>query len=263
MTNRVRLRSVALPVEHGGWALVGAPLALGFWVAPSVAGGWLTLFALVLFLVRQPLQLLVADWRRGRTYPRTPWAWTFALAYGATAVVTFVLAWHATPHRFWWPLALAAPLAAVQVGHDLLTPRRATSVQACGVVATNALVAAIAMARGWSFARAATLWLLLALQAATAIVYVGTRLRLARGEPAPCWPAHAVHLGALAIVFPLALRDAVPWLAVAVFAVLGARAWVGLRPRARTAPAVRVGIEEVAFTALTVVGLALGVRGGW
>lgn len=263
MTNRVRLRPVALPVEHGGWALVGAPLALGLGVTPSAAGAWLALFALALFLLRQPLQLIVADWRRGRSYPRTPWAWTFALAYGATAVVTFVLAWHATPHRFWGPLALAAPLAAVQVGHDLLTPRRATFRQTCGVVATSAVVAAIAMAGGWSFTRAATLWLLLALQGATAIVYVGTRLRLARGEPAPRWPVHAGHLGALGIVILLALRDAAPWLAVAVFAVLAARAGSGLRPLALMAPAVRVGIEEVAFTALTVLGLALGVRWGW
>ncbi len=46
----VRLRLVALPVEHGGWGMLGAPILLGLWLAPSPAGFWLSLAALGIFL---------------------------------------------------------------------------------------------------------------------------------------------------------------------------------------------------------------------
>jgi hypothetical protein len=70
----VRLRPIALPVEHGGWAFLGAPILLGLWVAPSITGVWLGLAALGAFLSRQPLKLTLGDRRRGKRYPRTMWA---------------------------------------------------------------------------------------------------------------------------------------------------------------------------------------------
>ncbi len=82
-TGSVRLRPIALPVEHGGWGFLGAPIVLGLWVAPSVAGFWLSLAALGVFLTRQPLKLALGDRQRGKRYPRTVWAERFVVLYGA------------------------------------------------------------------------------------------------------------------------------------------------------------------------------------
>lgn len=38
-TARVRLKSIALPVEHGGWLFVLEPVLLGLLVVPSAGGG--------------------------------------------------------------------------------------------------------------------------------------------------------------------------------------------------------------------------------
>jgi hypothetical protein len=37
---KLNLKSVALPVEHGGWGMLGEPLLLALLVAPSWAGAW-------------------------------------------------------------------------------------------------------------------------------------------------------------------------------------------------------------------------------
>lgn len=256
----VRLRPIALPTEHGGWGLLGAPVLLGLWVAPSVAGLWLALAALGAFLTRQPLKLALGDRQRGKRFPRTIWAERFALLYGVTALAAFGAAWLATAHPFWPPLLLAAPLAAVQFRYDMLKQSRALAAELCGAAAICAVAAGIALAGGFATGSAFVLWLLLALQGASAIVYVGARLRLARGEAARRLPVVALHLGALALVAALAALGHAPWLSVAVFALLAVRAALGFLPRSLKTPTPLVGVQELAFSLLTVAAIALGLR---
>src|SRR5208283_2159794 len=54
-----RVRSVFLPREHGSWSLALEPLALGLFVAPSMAGVALALAAAAGFFARRPLRALV------------------------------------------------------------------------------------------------------------------------------------------------------------------------------------------------------------
>jgi len=77
---------------------LGAPILLGLWVAPSVAGAWLSLAALAAFLTRQPLKLALGDRRRGKRFPRTIWADRFALFYSAIALGAFAAAWITAAH---------------------------------------------------------------------------------------------------------------------------------------------------------------------
>jgi hypothetical protein len=67
----LRLKPLALPVEHGGWGLLAAPVVLGLLVAPSVAALGVGLGACLAFLARHPLKLAAADWRQGRRTART------------------------------------------------------------------------------------------------------------------------------------------------------------------------------------------------
>ncbi len=258
-TQSVRLRPIALPVEHGGWVFLGTPIVLGLWVAPSAAGAWLSLAALGAFLTRQPLKLALADRRRGKRYPRTVWAERFAALYGAIALLAFGAAWLTTTHPFWMPLLLAAPIAAIQLRYDLLKQSRAALAEFSGAAALGSVAAALALAGGRTLGSALLLWLLLAFQAIAAIIYVATRLRLARGEAARRAPAYAAHLGALISVGGLAWFGLAPWLAVAAFTILAVRAVLGLMPRSLRTPTPLVGVQELGFSLLTVASIAFGL----
>ncbi len=252
------MRPIALPTEHGGWGMLGAPILLGLWVAPSPAGVWLGLSALGAFLTRQPLKLALADWRRGKRSLRTVWAERFGLLYGALTLLAFLVAWNVSAHPFWAPLLVAAPLAIIQFRFDLLKQSRALTAELCGAAALSVLTSSIAQAGGWAIGPALLLALLLALQAVTAIVYVGARLRLARGAPARRAPIHLLHLAALGTVSGLAWFDLTPWLSVAAFALLALRAWLGLLPRSLKTPTPLVGVQELGFSLLTVAAIAIG-----
>ena len=52
---------MALPAEHGGWGLTLEPGLLGLLMAPSAAGVCVALAALVAFLARTPLKVVVVD----------------------------------------------------------------------------------------------------------------------------------------------------------------------------------------------------------
>ncbi|MCU0495214.1 MAG: YwiC-like family protein [Chloroflexaceae bacterium] len=255
---RVRLGLIALPTEHGGWGLLGAPILLGLWVAPTVAGGWLSLAALGAFLSHQPLKLALADLRRGKRYPRTPWAVAFTLFYGCAALLGLILATLTAQHAFWPPLLLAAPLAFVQLWYDMRNKGRTLMPELCGALALGSLAAALALVAGWSWALALALWLVLAAQAGSAIVYVTTRLRLERGKPASpmlTWLAHAV---ALLLVGGLVSAGLVSWLVLVAFVALTARAGWGLSPYRRPTRTAIIGVQELAWSMLTVACVAIG-----
>ena len=67
----VRWRSVAVPTEHGGWSLTAEPALLGLLVAWSMPGLALGVAAMVAFMARTPLKLVLIDRFRHRSLPRT------------------------------------------------------------------------------------------------------------------------------------------------------------------------------------------------
>ncbi len=255
----VRLRLIALPVEHGGWGMIGAPILLGLWLAPSPAGFWLSLAALGGFLIRQPLKLVVSDYRRGKRYPRTVWAERFLLGYSAVALLTCVLAfWQATA-PFWQPIVLAIPFAIGQLYYDLRKQSRQLAAELCGSVAMSALVSAIVMAAGWSLLPALFVWLLLAMQIVAAIIYVRVRLRLARNQPAQRTLPLLIHGVMLVVVIGFLLMGWVSWPVPLVFAFLIVRCWLGLLPRSLATPTPLVGVQELVVSLGTVIGIRFGV----
>lgn len=255
----VRLRLVALPVEHGGWGMLGAPILLGLWLAPSPAGFWLSLAALGAFLSRQPLKLVVSDYQRGKRYPRTVWAERFLLGYGALALIACMVAfWHATA-PFWQPIVLAIPFAIGQLYYDLRKQSRELIAELCGAVAISALASAILMVADWPLLSALVVWLLLAMQAAAAIVYVRIRLRLARNQPVQRAPAFLSHVAALAVVTGLSIAGWVSWPVPVAFAFSMLRCWLGLLPRSLATPTPLVGVQELIVSLVTVVAIRFGM----
>ena len=68
---RSPLRAVAVPTEHGGWGLTAEPVLLGLAIAPSVAGVCIGIAAVVGFLARTPLRVVLVDRHRHRDLDRT------------------------------------------------------------------------------------------------------------------------------------------------------------------------------------------------
>ncbi len=255
----VRLRPIALPVEHGGWGLLIAPLITGLWLAPSPAGGWLSLAALGAFLTRQPLKLAVGDRLRRKRYPRTVWAERFAIGYSLIALLGLIGAILTATSPFWLPLALAAPFATLQISYDLRRQSRELLAELSGAIAINGLAPALMLAAGWPLWSALLVWGLLGLQAVAAIIYVRARLRLARNEPVRRGPPLLLHLGALALAGELVAAGWIGWPVFIVFFIVLLRCWFGLLPRSLTTPTPLVGAQEVLVSLITVVGIVVGM----
>lgn len=261
-TGGINLRSVALPVEHGGWGMLGEPLLLGLLVAPSLAGLGIGLASLGAFLTHHPAKLALADWRRRSAQPRTAVAVSFMLLYGAVAAVGLVLA--RGGQRGWWlPLVAAAPLALAQLAYAARLQGRHLLPELLAGVALGSVVAAEMRAGGVPFGPALAAWAVIAAKAVGAVLYVRARLRYDRGlAPNRSVPV-ASHAGALLMGMALAGSGYTPWLVMPAFALLLARAAYGLsRFHRRVRPQV-VGIQEMVygfcFVLIVAAGYGLGL----
>lgn len=255
----VRLRTVALPVEHGGWSLTLEPVALGLLVAPSPAGFLLALATAGAFLARHPFKIVAADRRRGRRFPRTAAAERFLLLYGGVALASaLAAAAMADSYIFLLPILAALPLASVQLAFDAEGRSRTLLPELAGSFGLAAVSASIAMAGGWPLVPSLGLWALIAARALPSILYVRARLGLLHGEAPRIFPAVAAHVAALALAALLARAGVVPMLAAAAFAVLLLRAAAGLSAGGAGGSAKRVGISEVCYGVITVATVAAG-----
>jgi hypothetical protein len=257
-TPSVRLRSIALPAEHGGWSFLLEPVLLALLVVPSMAGFWLTLATALAFLAHQPIKLTIKDWRSRRRVARTRWAERFALIYGLSASGAFLLAHLTSDTAFWLPLVMAAPLAVVQVIYDAANRSRALVPEIAGALALGAVAPAVALIGGWSLVAALLLWLILVLRTLTSILYVRARLRLEYGKPAQSGVAIGAHAAGVALLAGFAIDRMVPLLAPVAMMILLLRAGLGLSRYRKPAPANAIGLREMGFGLLTVLLVAAG-----
>ncbi len=258
----VRWKTVALPVEHGGWGFLIEPLVLGLVIAPSVAGLALGAAATAGFLVRHPSRLVLLDWRKGARYPRTAIAGRFALGFALLAPALLAAAFALARAPFWPVFVAAAPFAVFALVSDARGRSRDAPAEVAGAVALGGSAAAIALAAGTAAPLAWGAWLLLALRALGSVLYVRARIRLDRGLPSGPGAALVVHSFALAATAALAVVGWAPKLAVAAFAVLLARAAWGLSSRRRIVRPQVVGLREMRYGILLLLLLGLGYRLG-
>lgn len=252
----VRIKPVALPVEHGGWGLSLEPVVLGLLVAPSLAGLCLAVAAVGAFLARHPLKIVVADWRRGRSFPRTRVAAAFAALYCAIALAGFMAAILFGPAALLFPLALALPLGVVQLAYDFTGRSRALLPELSGATAMAALASSLALAGGWPLPLALALWAILAARVLPTILYVRARLRAARGEQRAAGMIIFTHLLACAAALLLVLKGLASALACLALAILLLRAAIGLYSRPISAK--RVGVTELLYGVLLVAAVFAG-----
>ncbi len=257
--NSVRLKTIALPAEHGGWGIVLEPIALGLMLAPSIAGAYLALSALAFFLARQPLMLVMLS--RDRESPRAFLGRRFSALYVTIGVAAFTAAIIFSEHSFILPLAIAAPLAGVQLFFDWSGRKRVLTAEVAGAVAISSLAAALALAGGWPKAASFALSAIMIARTVPTIFYVReclARLHRRAASPLPIWTA---HVGAIILVAVLMRAGLSPRLAVAAMIVLTVRALIGFWKVGVTAK--QLGFSEIGFGSMTVLAVVCGTRLGW
>jgi hypothetical protein len=252
-------KSVALPSEHGGWSLTAEPAVLGLAVAWSWPGLALGVAAMVAFVTRTPLKIVLVDQWRHRSLPRTH----FAAKIAATELVVFVaLVTYAVVEGssgFLLPLAVAAPLVSIEWWFDMRSRGRRLIPELAGSIGIGSIATAIALADGAPTKLAWGLWVVIAARSLAAIPYVRTQISRTKSRPAPLWHSDLAQLIAVAIAVAATIADIVPVAAAAIIAVLAVVHTSAVRMSPR--PAMVIGIQEmvlgVAVIATTVTAIHL------
>lgn len=254
---RAPWRAVAVPTEHGGWGLTLEPVVLGLAVAWSVGGLAVGVAAFGAFLLRTPLKLALVDRRRGRRLERTALAWRVVAVESAVVVALGVLALVTSGPAWMVPVAIAAPLVAVELWFDVRSRSRRLVPELAGAVGMASVVAAIAVAGGADAVLAGGLWLVLAARSVGSIPFVRARIvQLHRGS-APTLPSDLAQVAAVAgaVVAVVLQRSLLPG-AVAVFVIAVVQVIGVRRP---PVPARGVGFRQMGLGLAVVAVTATGV----
>ncbi len=259
----VRVKTVAIPPEHGAWGFLFEPVILGLGVAPSLAGLLLSVGVIGAFLARYPAKIALADRLHHKRYARTRLAERFALGYGLAASLGLGLALARGGVEILLPLLLAVPLAVLLFLSNLRNRARDLSPELAGACALALTAVSLALAGGKSWGVAWALWIILLARNIPSILYVRARLRLERGKPYRLAPVVAANAAGIVGVLILVVTGVAPILALVAVIILLIRALYGLSPYRRRVSTQGVGFQEVGFGLMTallaVLGYALGI----
>ena len=256
----LRLKPIALPVEHGGWALVGAPILLGLLVTFSVPGVLIAIGAIALFLCRHPFRLAFGDVRRRKFYVRTQYAAYVAAAYGMLSIAAFICAWLYSS-TFLAPMIALILVGSVQFGLDSSGKGRSLLAECFGAIALSCVASAIILAGD---GRSTTAWMatiVLSAHAVTAIYYVQARLKLSRNLHANTVVAIMLQIVAFLTIVTATQYLHFNLLLAAVFALLTVRTIWGLSERRATVRPLIIGIQEIVYSFAVVLAAAATLHG--
>jgi len=254
------LRAVAVPVEHGGWALTAEPVVLGLLVAPSIAGGALGAAAVLAFLARTPLKVWAVDVRRRRMLARTRLAARLAAVEVAAIVVLVVVVALRAGHAWWAPLIAAVPLVAVEASFDIRSRSRRLVPELCGAAGIASVAAAVARAGAAGWAVSLGLWVVLGARSVASIPFARAQVERAKGRSIHRAAVDVPQACGTAIVVLGWATGAVPGAAVIAVATLavGQAVWIRLRP----SPVVLTGVAQLVAGLAIVVAAAAPTRFG-
>lgn len=180
MQSRLFRKHIAIPQDHGSWVFILSPLLIGIFAGQTFNYATFNLIvaAMCMFMLRQPLTVLVKIVAGRRPKEETAAAQFWIVVYGAVALVSVAAL---VLEGFHYVLYLAGPGAPVFAWHLWLVSRREERRQAgVEILATGALSLAAPAAywigvgdyepTGW------WLWILVWFQSAASIVHAYMRL---------------------------------------------------------------------------------------
>lgn len=264
-------KHLAIPTEHGAWAMLLGPFAAGVGLAwqLDLAVLWALLGMLLLFLARQPMIILVKALSGRRPRDDVQPALVWLTIYGGLALIPAALLIAADRLAIFWLILPALPALVWQLW---LVTRRAERQMTLELAGSGALAlaapAAYLAATGRLDSVALSAWLLCWFQSVAAIVYVYLRLEQRRMSALPTrslqWAMgrRAVLYHTFNFVASLALSATrvLPPRVPLAFAAMLAEALRGVfRPAVGVKPQV-LGLTQVAVTVVFVVLLVFAYR---
>ena len=171
---RSLVSQVAIPSEHGGWSLTIEPVILGLIVAWSPAGLALGFGAVLAFMARTPIKIVLVDLWRRRWLARSSMAAKVAIA--ELGLIGGLAGWALTQvtGRVWMPLVLAAGLVGVELWFDMRSRSRRLLPELAGAVGIGSVAAAIGLADNATATVAAGLWILVGARSVAAITFASS-----------------------------------------------------------------------------------------
>jgi hypothetical protein len=249
-------RSVVIPSEHGGWGLTAEPALLGLLVAPSIAGGALAVAAVLAFLVRTPLKVVLVDRHRHRELDRDRLA-RRVVAFELAVLAAMVVVAFARADADWLvPLAIAFPLFAIELWFDARSRGRRLTPELCGAIGISAVAAAIALAGGEGYALAFALWLVLAGRATASVPFARVQVQRLHGTPPSPRVSDIAQLAGIGLAALAVVVDGAVMAGALAVLVVGVVQFAWSRGPARAA--VAVGVSQLGFGLAVVAATAIG-----
>lgn len=254
---RARWRAVVVPSEHGGWGLTLEPVVLGLIVEPTWAGLALGLAAMVAFVARTPVKLVMVDFNRKRRYERTRLAVLVASIELLVLAVLVATAFATAEAAFWWPLAVAAPMLALELWFGMRSRSRRLLPEMAGTIGIGSVAAAIILAGGGSTTMALGAWLVVIARAAASVPFSRLQIRRLKGHEDDRLQTDTVQFLALAAVLAGWQVGWLPGIAPVAIAALGLVQFVMVR---RTPPrAAILGVQQMVVGLAVVIATAVGM----
>lgn len=243
VAERSTLRAVAMPSEHGGWSLTLEPVLLGLIVAWSWPGLAIGAAAMLAFVARTPLKLVLVDrWRR-RSRERTHVAARVAVIELIVFAVLVAAATLGPDHRFWVPALAASPLIVIELWFDMRSRGRRLLPELVGAIGIGSTAAAVALAGGAAIDLAIGPWVIVAARAVAAIPYARTQVFRTRNKPYHAWHSDLAQACALVAATITWLVGAIPSASVMAIAVVTTFNIGAIRATSR--PAKVIGLQQV------------------
>lgn len=256
-THRATWRAVAVPREHGGWGLTLEPVLLGLlaaWSWPALAIG---IAALGLFLVRTPAKLVAIDVRRRQWRARSHLAARIAVLESAVVIALAATAAVVADPRWLVPVALAAPLVAVELWYDVRSRSRRLLPELCGALGISASSAAIVLASGGEWGLGLSVWLVLAARSIASVSFVRAQVLLLHRGVNATFGSDVGQLVGIAAAAAAVVLDRRAWLgAIAVLGITATQAWWSRRP---PAPVKVIGFRQMGLGLALVFATTVGI----
>ena len=254
----VKIKSIALPSEHGSWGFLFEPLVAALAVAFSPSALWVAILIIGLFLARQPLKVFLMDWQAGRNLPQTAVAFKFILFFGVIFLVGLIGTLAFVEWAKLLPFAFVLPFALYQIYCDASKNSRQLIPELTGAITISSTAAVIALIGGWTLAAALALWAIFICRLIPSILYVRNRLRLEKGKDYSAIVPIVSHLVAIICVGYLVISGVSPFLPLIAFVILLGRAIIGLSDYRQRVKAMKIGIWEVIYGVLVVLTVIIG-----
>lgn len=253
---RAPWRAVAVPSEHGGWGLTLEPVLLGLLLAPSWAGALIGAAAFGAFLARTPSKLVAVDVRRARWLERTTLAAKFAAVELVVILLAVVTATALAGTRWWWVVAFASPLIAVQAWFEVRSHGRRLTPEVCGAVAVSAVAAAIVVAGDGRDGLAAAAWLILGARSIGAIPFVRSQIMRSRRGITDVRASDTAQVVAVGVGWMAAVVDHRALAgSIALTTIVALQAWWSRRD---PPPVKTIGMRQMVLGLALVAAMAIG-----